>query len=129
MEAPFFVSGFATWCSVRTHLSSLISLRSTFSRSMLTSICSLLVSTDVDVWTASRRDLLSESKETMMESVGKQSNSSSLDLRSIHVSAASTACIHSAAREELTIRFTRLLCHAMGANTPFASTMNRIKPP
>ena len=110
VEAPCFVSEFANWCCVAIHLNSSSSLFSTISRRMLTSICSLLFSTEVDLWTASIRDLLSEINEILTVPSGMQSNSSSLSRIRIHVCAASTAARHSAESDELTIRLIRLLC-------------------
>ena len=69
---------------------------STISLNMLTSICSLLFSTEVDVYTASKRDLLSVKSEIFMLLGDKQSISFNLALSRMQVSAASTASKHSA---------------------------------
>ena len=93
------------------------------------SIWSLLFSTEVDLWTASIRDLLSVSRDILTELGGRHNNSSSLSRRRMHVSAASTASRHSADKDEFTTRLILLLCQLTSAYVPLSSIMNTRNPP
>ena len=92
-------------------------------------ICTRLFSTEVEVWTACTRDLLSHMIEIFTSLSSQHRYSTKIFLSQIQVSAASKAAKHSAAKLEFTTFFTRLLCQAIGQYRPEKSITKMINPP